>query len=60
MQQKRLAYGLLAALAGLVSAEGESDVEQLTQATFGDFIKTNDLVLAECKSRSLPRRSDMR
>lgn len=48
MQQKRLAFGLLAALAGLVSAD-ESNVTQLTQETFDDFIKGNELVLAECK-----------
>jgi protein disulfide-isomerase A1 len=47
MQQKRLAAGLMAALAGLVAAE--SDVQQLTEATFKDFIGANDLVLAECK-----------
>ncbi|KEY67533.1 hypothetical protein S7711_02451 [Stachybotrys chartarum IBT 7711] len=46
MQQKRLAFGLLAALAGLVSAD-ESNVTQLTQETFDDFIKGNELVLAE-------------
>jgi protein disulfide-isomerase A1 len=45
MQQKRLAAGLMAALAGLVAAE--SDVQQLTEATFKDFIGANDLVLAE-------------
>lgn len=49
MQQKRLALGLMAALSGLVSAEGESDVTQLTGATFADFVKANDLVLAECE-----------
>jgi hypothetical protein len=49
MQQKRLALGLLAALAGLVSADGDSDVAQLTKDTFGDFVKDNDLVLAECE-----------
>ena len=52
MQHKRLAAGLMAAYAAFVSAEGESDVAQLTQATFDDFIKANDLVLAECR---LPR-----
>ena len=51
MQQKRLAYGLMAALAGLASAEDvASDVATLTQDTFADFVKANDLVLAECKS----------
>jgi protein disulfide-isomerase A1 len=48
MQQKRLALGLLAALAGLVSADdAASNVTQLTQETFDEFIKSNQLVLAE-------------
>lgn len=57
MQHKRLAAGLLAAFAAFVKADGDSDVTQLTQATFDDFVKTNGLVLAECKmpnSRSPP------
>lgn len=57
MHCKQITLGLLAALAGMVSAEGESDVHQLTQDTFADFVKANDLVLAECKSpshRALP------
>ena len=49
MLHQRLAYGVLAALAGFVSAEGDTDVHQLTQDTFGDFVKANDLVLAECE-----------
>ena len=40
-------FGLLAA-AG-VSAADASDVTQLNKDTFSDFIKGNDLVLAECK-----------
>lgn len=55
MQQKRLAAGLLAAFAAFTNAEGESDVASLTKDTFADFIKANDLVLAECKpSPTLP------
>lgn len=48
MQTKRLALGLVAALAGVVAADEATDVHQLTGETFGDFVKTNDLVLAEC------------
>lgn len=47
MQQKRLAAGLLAAFAAFANAE--SDVTQLTEKTFEEFIKANDLVLAECE-----------
>jgi protein disulfide-isomerase A1 len=48
MHQKQLALGFIAALAGLVSADdAASNVTQLTEATFNDFIKENDLVLAE-------------
>lgn len=47
MQQKRLAAGLVAAFAAYVQAD--SDVTQLTKDTFADFVKANDLVLAECK-----------
>ena len=50
MQHKTLAAGLLAAFAAV--ARAESDVTQLTQDTFDDFVKANDLVLAECKLRS--------
>lgn len=39
-----LALGLLGAT--IASA---SDVESLTKDTFPDFVKDNDLVLAECK-----------
>jgi protein disulfide-isomerase A1 len=45
MQQKRLAAGLVAAFAAYVQAD--SDVTQLTKDTFADFVKANDLVLAE-------------
>lgn len=48
MQQKRLALTLLAGILGLASA-ADSDVHSLTKDTFDDFVKTNDLVLAECK-----------
>ncbi|KAH0595320.1 hypothetical protein MHUMG1_07070 [Metarhizium humberi] len=46
MQHKRIAFGLLAAFASLASAE-DSDVHQLTEKTFKDFVKANPLVLAE-------------
>jgi hypothetical protein len=44
--------GLLAA-ATLVAADAASDVTQLKKDTFEDFIKSNDLVLAECKPSCL-------
>ncbi|KAH7133524.1 disulfide-isomerase [Dactylonectria macrodidyma] len=47
MLHKRVACGLMAALAAVASAAEGSDVEQLTEATFDEFIKGNDLVLAE-------------
>lgn len=50
MQHKRICLGLFAAFAGLVNAADASDVTQLTKDTFDDFVKANDLVLAECKS----------
>ncbi len=43
---RNVLFGLLAA-AGVSAADG-SDVTQLTKDTFNDFVKTNDLVLAEC------------
>ena len=43
---QRLAFSLLAA-AAVASA---SDVTQLKKDTFDDFVKTNDIVLAECES----------
>lgn len=42
----KLALGLLAAAAVATA----SDVTQLKKDTFDDFIKTNDLVLAECET----------
>ncbi|KAF4122639.1 protein disulfide-isomerase A1 [Geosmithia morbida] len=47
MLHKQLAYGLMAVLASMANAEGTSDVHQLTKDTFDDFIKANDIVLAE-------------
>lgn len=47
MHHKKIAFGLLAALASLASAEDKSDVHQLTEKTFDDFVKANPLVLAE-------------
>jgi protein disulfide-isomerase A1 len=44
----KLAFGLLAS-AALAAA---SDVAQLTKGEFDDFVKENDIVLAECKSSS--------
>ena len=49
MQHKRICLGLFAAFAGLVNAADTSDVHQLTGKTFDDFVKANDIVLAECK-----------
>jgi protein disulfide-isomerase A1 len=46
--QFRRAFSLLATALALAQAEG-SDVTQLTKATFDDFVKSNDLVLAECE-----------
>ncbi|KAL7628851.1 protein disulfide-isomerase precursor [Parahypoxylon ruwenzoriense] len=43
---RKVAFGLLAA-AAVTSAADASDVTQLTKTTFEDFIKGNDLVLAE-------------
>jgi protein disulfide-isomerase A1 len=45
----KYAFGL-AALAALATA---SDVHDLTKDTFDGFVKENDLVLAECKSRAI-------
>ncbi|XWW93125.1 hypothetical protein V2A60_001054 [Cordyceps javanica] len=47
MQHKRICLGLFAAFAGFVTAADDSDVTQLTGKTFDDFVKANDLVLAE-------------
>lgn len=46
---QKLALGLLAA-AAVASA---SDVEVLKTDTFDDYIKANDIVLAECEFRLL-------
>ncbi|CRK14132.1 hypothetical protein BN1708_011079, partial [Verticillium longisporum] len=46
MHCKRVAFGLLAAAAAVAAAD-DSDVTQLKKDTFDDFVKTNDLVLAE-------------
>lgn len=46
---RNVLFGLLAAAAG-VSAADASDVTQLNKDTFNDFVKGNDLVLAECMS----------
>jgi protein disulfide-isomerase A1 len=34
---------------GLAAVVSASDVSSLTKDTFSDFVKENDLVLAECK-----------
>ncbi|EMR61702.1 hypothetical protein MGN70_009838 [Eutypa lata] len=44
---RRIALGLLAAAAVSSAADAASDVAQLNKETFEDFVKTNDLVLAE-------------
>lgn len=49
----KYAFGL-AALAALATA---SDVHDLTKDTFNDFVKENDLVLAECESQQYYRRN---
>jgi hypothetical protein len=48
MHCKAIALGFLAAATGAFAAE-DSDVVQLQKDTFTDFIKGNDLVLAECE-----------
>lgn len=53
---QKFALGLLAAAAVATA----SDVVQLKKDTFDDFVKSNDLVLAECKpsvASSQPRLS---
>jgi protein disulfide-isomerase A1 len=52
MHPKSISFSLLALAAAVVSAEGDSDVVQLKKDTFDDFIKANDLVLAECQYRT--------
>ncbi|KAI5866975.1 protein disulfide isomerase [Durotheca rogersii] len=44
---RKVAFGLFAAATVASAADAPSDVTQLTKDTFGDFIKSNDLVLAE-------------
>lgn len=45
MHTKAFAFALLAA----ATAASASDVVQLKKDDFADFVKTNDIVLAECK-----------
>ncbi|UNI15135.1 Protein disulfide-isomerase [Purpureocillium takamizusanense] len=45
MHQKRVAAGIIAAFAAVATAE--SDVASLTKDTFKDFVKANNLILAE-------------
>ncbi|KAG6033718.1 hypothetical protein E4U41_006823 [Claviceps citrina] len=47
MHHKKIAFGLLAAFVSLAAAEDKSDVHQLTDKTFDDFVAANPLVLAE-------------
>ncbi|KAG6054857.1 hypothetical protein E4U17_003403 [Claviceps sp. LM77 group G4] len=47
MHHKKIAFGLLAAFVSLASAEDKSDVHQLTEKTFDEFVAANPLVLAE-------------
>ncbi|KAI0018332.1 protein disulfide isomerase [Xylariomycetidae sp. FL0641] len=44
---RNLAFGLLAAAGAVSAADAASDVTQLNKDTFDDFVKSNDLVLAE-------------
>ena len=46
----KVLFGLLAAAA----VGSASDVTQLKTDTFDEFVKTNDIVLAECKHSSIP------
>jgi protein disulfide-isomerase A1 len=47
---QKFALGLLAAAAVATA----SDVIQLKKDTFDEFVKANDLVLAECKPHTAP------
>ncbi|KAG5973514.1 hypothetical protein E4U55_000482 [Claviceps digitariae] len=47
MHHKKIAFGLLAAFVSMASAEDASDVTQLTEKTFDEFIAANPMVLAE-------------
>jgi protein disulfide-isomerase A1 len=40
-------------LLGLAALAAASDVHDLTKDTFEDFVKENDLVLAECEYRQI-------
>ncbi|KAK6948169.1 hypothetical protein K445DRAFT_319098 [Daldinia sp. EC12] len=44
---RNILFGLLAASTGVYAADAASDVTQLNKDTFDDFVKGNDLVLAE-------------
>lgn len=46
---RNICLGLLAAALGVSAADAASDVTQLNKDTFDDFVKSNDLVLAECE-----------
>lgn len=45
---RNVLFGLIAAAAGVSAADAASDVTQLNKDTFNDFVKGNELVLAEC------------
>ncbi len=47
MRHTKVTLGLLAAAASLVAAADASDVTQLKTDTFDEFVKSNDIVLAE-------------
>lgn len=53
MHCKRVAFGLLAAATAAFAAD-DSDVVQLQKDNFAEFIKGNELVLAECELSHLP------
>ena len=46
----KVLFGLIAAAA----VGSASDVTQLKKDTFDEFVKTNDIVLAECKHSTIP------
>lgn len=48
----------LLALGGLLALASASDVHELKKDTFKDFVKENDLVLAECKFLSSQLQAD--
>ena len=47
----KVLFGLIAAAA----VGSASDVTQLKKDTFDEFVKTNDIVLAECKHSTIPQ-----